>query len=350
MKTGKRYLNVGFILLLSILCLIVTAVPAKACTSFVVYGQEPVYGMNFDWYPTEIQFFQMEEVEDFFSFTWKYKGRAVGNVMMMDGLFFTSQELRPTEEGKRQNALLPNELLIGDLLNEIFSRKAKDPSFGVEEAVKLLAGKKLVQDQEFCMHSMLAESGGKAVVFETGAEENEITPMSGRFMVFTNFPIHQFKDLPYDEVKGPGAERYKTAWAHIEKNFDSFNLEHALEALKKTAQSNTRISMVLLPQQHLVYFALDRDFSRLWVADLEEKTIATYLGFGKTAYTAPITEKGIRASDLRTGAFVKMDAPSPYLLPAIIIGGTLIAALLGYFLLRKRIWKMRLNRLKKRIG
>lgn len=349
MNTAPLPFRAGCTLVITVLVLLSGLPPVRACTSFAVYGDEPIYGINFDWNPTSIRFYLPETSSrnrGLFTFTWEWAGQSVRSVLMNDGVFCASQELRPTQAGKKMAELAPDELFIHDLLTDALTGQGKDSlPLGVKETIDFLQAKRLTQSGDFCLHTMLADPAGNAAVFEVGAEANEITPISGSILVMTNFPVHKFAGLNYDAVEGAGSDRYKIAWSYIEEHYDSFSVEHAFTALERTAQSNTRCSMVLLPEQSLVYFTLGGNFNQVWVADLRQKTIATHRGFA-TDYTLDVPPGGLSTINLRAGGLTNPVASPKGLSWQIVVasGGLLLAALLGYLLLGKRLLsKQRLN-------
>ena len=105
---------------------------------------------------------------------------------------------------------------------------------------------------------------------------NVVTVSDGPFMVMTNFPSGDFRGVDYRQVHGNGAHRYQTAHATIEKRFDNFDVDDALDVLRQTVHSNgdfpTLYSLVFDPAAREIYIAVERDFDHTWRASLDERT------------------------------------------------------------------------------
>ena len=75
--------------------------------------------------------------------------------------------------------------------------------------------------------------------------------------------------------------RYRRAQAMIEAALDDFDHTRAFEVLEAVTQRITKFSVVIVPEERKLFFALLGDFSRIWEVDLEAETIATYKGFAE---------------------------------------------------------------------
>ena len=98
-KAGWTFFFVAFLLVFS-------SSPAMACTSFAVYSQEPIYGMNFDWfYDTELKFMVLNESRygnefEFFSLVFDIDGNDGYSPIMSNGLFFLFRNSDLPEQAK----------------------------------------------------------------------------------------------------------------------------------------------------------------------------------------------------------------------------------------------------------
>ncbi|UCE19665.1 MAG: hypothetical protein JSV84_04785 [Gemmatimonadota bacterium] len=266
-----------------------------ACTSFAVYAERTLYGMNFDYSDVAVRFtirskgdlkvFQMEfQQEDIFLPT-------VG--MNSEGFFASLQMLFPEMEYTESSG--EDEVYTGQLFGESLFR------FNTVGEVNEFIRDKRVIHWYMTLHSLFADTLGDAMIVEPGDRENDITRIENNFIVMTNFPVGQFRGRSYTEVEGSGAKRYKTAYQHILDHFETFDLNRALETLEKsvltTENFSTQCSMVFDPEGGEVFIALKRDFKRIWKVSLGGGTIKTYSGFDEVR-KLPLDSLGVLASEI----------------------------------------------------
>ncbi len=344
-KAGWTFFFVAFLLVFS-------SSPAMACTSFAVYSQEPIYGMNFDWfYDTELKFMVLNESRygdnfEFFSLVFDIEGNDGYSPIMSNGLFYSIQEQRPAGAGKDIfSELAEDELFISQVVSEAILMQLLNPNIDVPGVIDNIQMKKFVQLTNQGCHILAADPQGNAAILEVGKEENEILPIAGDFIVMTNFPNSLFKGLPYNMVYGTGADRYIKAYEYIDQHLDSFDIDHAFEALKQTTQDFTLCSLVCDPLRSNIYFALNRDFEKIWKISLHEKTIETYRGFEKEV-KLPIPEEGITATDLLAidTSSKTADRSGLYWKIGIIAGAIVILTVIIILVAPKLIWKLKLRR------
>lgn len=288
MKKGNTLLVMLVLVLIGYSCV------SYACTSFVVFSDNNLYGMNFDYPETEIRII-IHKVKDKKVFTMEFKQ---GNEYIPfaginnKGLFVAVQMLYPAKEGKTD--LQKNEIFIGEL-GALVGEYEK-----VEEIEKYIEDKKLV-NMPVTIHQLFADKYGDAMVVEVGDDENKVVKIKDKSMVMTNFPNSNFIDKGYEEVRGTGAYRYKIANEYIGENIDEFNLESGWEVLKRTVQSSgrypTQSSMIFDPQNGEVYIALKGSFDKVWKVSLEKETIESVKGF-EQSIEIKMKPDGILASEL----------------------------------------------------
>lgn len=343
--------KVGLVLFSLACLLILSSSPAMACTSFAVYGQEPVYGMNFDWYlPTEMKFIVTHKSIsgnfESFSLLFDYEGSDSVSTVMCNGIFYSNQEQRPAPEGKSDYRELDvGEYYISQIIHEAMQTQivlqAQGYDIGVPAIIAQYQEKKFVQTTPHGCHILVADPQGNAAIFELVDEGNEIVPIAGDFIVMTNFPNSAFKDGPYNQVSGTGAERYITAYEYIEQNLDSFDIDHAFRALKQTTQSFTRCSLVCDPLKNNVYLALNNDFKHIWRISISDKTVETWRGFDKDIKLT-IPSGGITDADLMA-AVVKTKRPELYWKLAIAAGAAAVMTVILIIFGPNLIWKLKLQ-------
>lgn len=279
--------------ILLVAVLILCPLPVYACTSFAVYFDEPYYGMNFDYENTMIRFYIRERSAGAV-FMMSHAGIPFPTTVMMNdrGQFSSIQALYPEEipEKRLQNDTEANFYQVAELFMDT----------DLTKVFQWLTEKHLVQ-RRYSEHLMLAATDNAAIL-ETGSVKNEIMPLEDGYIVMTNFRNSLYRNQPHSEVAGVGADRYRTVCRHIEQNKDCFNLETALAALEMSSQDSTLWSAVFLPRQQTVYFALDRNFDRVWKVSLLDSTLETFRGFPQ-GYKVTFPIQGITAADLRQGKF-----------------------------------------------
>ncbi len=287
----KRILPLFFILLLFAL----HPVQSLACTSFAVYRDNTLYGMNFD-YPDVPVRYAISQSGDMsvFHVDFQTNGRYVPIAGMNgQGLFLAVQMLYPEELATIEAGSSKIEL-------HTFAQQALFGMKSVEEVKQQLEGQQLV-NTFLTLHCMLADRSGEAVVLEPGTEQNRITQNPGDYLIMTNFSNADAYNPDTQKLEGVDCERYLAADAYIAQNPDSFEIEGGLETLKRTMQSEggfpTQHSMVCDPVNGEIYIAIRGDFERIWRISLPEKTIEGYRGF-EQPIKLKLDEQGVTAQEL----------------------------------------------------
>ena len=286
--------NVAALLVIALVGIASFAV--SACTSFALFGERTLYGMNFDYPPNEIRFSieQHSVGAVFIGSFWmgNQYGRTVG--MNEHGLFSSDQMVSPL----RAPADSPgeDEMYIWNSFYEGLGTCAS-----VADVQDMIGDRQLVQYPSLALHNLFADPSGDAMVVETGDSENAVTRIEGDFLVMTNFLNSDFCEASLDAIIGGGADRYRTAYRMIEGNIAVFSVDDAFEVLESTSQSSgsykTRWSLVADPEVLEIYIALERDYTHIWKVSLLERTIETYRGF-HTQHTLQLDETGITGPTL----------------------------------------------------
>ena len=84
------------------------------------------------------------------------------------------------------------------------------------------------------LHTIIADQSGDAFILEEGNNTNIVSPIQNDFIIMTNFPNVDFKEVNYNKVYGLGADRYICAHEYIYNNIHSFGINEAFEVLSKT--------------------------------------------------------------------------------------------------------------------
>ena len=283
--------------LLLVVALVGTAsVAVSACTSFALFGERTLYGMNFDYPPNEIRF-SIEDHEAgavFIGSFWMgdHYGRTVG--MNEHGLFSSDQMVSPLRAAVDE--LGDDEMYIWNAFYD-----GLRTCTSVVEVLDLIGDRRLVQYPSLALHNLFADTSGDAMVVEAGTPENAITRIDGPFLVMTNFNNSDFSGTPLDAIFGDGADRYRAAYRMLENHVEPLDIDQAFDILESTSQPagscKTRYSLVASPEALTIYIALERDYDHIWMISLRERTIETYRGF-YTQHTLQLDEIGVTGPTL----------------------------------------------------
>lgn len=249
--------------------------------------------MNFDYPPRELRFRLISQNERLvFRMEFPQEGAWYSTVgMNSDGVFSSVQMLFPEWPAVQAG---PDQMYLWRV-----SDYALEETSSVSQTMDLLSSRHVVEG-ETSLHTMIADSQGNAFVLEPGKENHRITPIQGKFLLMTNFPLADFAGKESSQTQGTGADRYQKAWTHIAETLDRFDAAQAFETLDRARSDGdfpTLCSMVFLPNRGEVLIALNRDFGKIWRVALRDGTVSTYQGFAEPV-ELPITESGILASDL----------------------------------------------------
>lgn len=244
------------------------------CTGFSVYCSRPIYGFNFD-YNEEVELkFAIETANNISAFTFSYStgGFYVKNTWMNSSGMFSCFNMLPDDNSEviqqSHEILLPGMVFSNSLINTATT---------IQDATRILDGKRYAILRKPKGHQMLADKFGEAIIIEEGANYNEIIYMVNDFMVITNFKNSDFNGANYKNVHGFGADRYITAVDNILQNRDNFYITEAFETLKQTSSwkddFKTLVSMVFNPNDLEIYIVLKRNFDSVWKVSLEKGII-----------------------------------------------------------------------------
>jgi hypothetical protein len=267
---------------------------AGACTSFAVYSNHTVYGMNFDYKPNLQQIFSISS--EFQGKVFHLRPIGFGKVagMNMKGLFAACLGLIPDQKA-------PPTRSKNQISTWIFHQMTLSRFEQVSQVKDFLNKKQVVQAIGTSMHNLVADRFGNALVVESGNTDNRITENSDPYMVMTNFPIYLLQGKNYEAAEGIGSERYKIAHRYIKANFRGFDIEKGMEVLKlaqnKSKTFTTRCSMVFDPLKKEIFICLEGNFDRIWKVSLENHTIETFRGFASFK-REPLPSEGLLAADL----------------------------------------------------
>jgi hypothetical protein len=265
-----------------------------ACTSFAVYSDQTIYGMNFDYTSDVRRMFSISTGTQGKIFHFRPYGFGDMAGMNNKGLFVTCHGLTPA--GKPPSTRSKEHISTWIFHQMVLSRFEQVP-----QVKAFLNQRKVVQSIGTSMHNLVADRFGDAIVVEAGGTENQITGIQDRYIVMSNFPNYQLIGKSYEDADGDGAERFKIAHQYIRSNFRDFDIEKDFEMLKlaknKSELYATRCSMVFDPQKKEIYISREANFDKIWKVSLENQTIETYRGFASFK-RQPIPAEGLLATEL----------------------------------------------------
>lgn len=271
------------------------------CTSFAVYADRPLYGMNFDFPEVELNFRVNNETHQPIFYLCVEGGGVFHETSGMNaaGLFAASQILvAPFEINPRLTDVLVSP-------REVFFRSL-ETGFKVDDVLSILGTQRLGYRTDRKGHYLYADRHGAACVLEPAMEGNAIYRSVRPFIIMTNRPVHRDMDRAAEHMARLGLDRYQTAHAIIQERFSTFGIEDAFEVLQQThlwkGRFKTLTSMVFDPQAGEVYLALGRDIKKIWRICMRDYTVETFSGFGRY-WQDEVGEEGITASQLREKNF-----------------------------------------------
>lgn len=294
-----RRISIAVIAVLALLIIASTSQLSYSCTSFAVYSEQTVFGMNFDYLPKSQQKFKILSGSQgkifYLATTTLYGQYDVADVagMNIKGVFAANQMLIP--QGK-----LPDEKSENQIPLWLVRQMALSKFERTQDVRKFIEKKQLINTVP-SLHTIVADRFGDAMVFEAGDTENQISHLKDRYIVMTNFPYYLIKGKNYKDAYGFGAKRFKIAHQYIRKNFEDFDIEKGFALLKAVWNTSeicpTRCSMVFDPQRREVYISFGKDFRKIWKVSLENQTIETHRGFSNFKRQS-IPFEGVSAEDL----------------------------------------------------
>ncbi|MCP4159162.1 MAG: hypothetical protein GY760_03735 [Deltaproteobacteria bacterium] len=289
-------------LIISIVSVLIISTQALCCSSFAVYSDKTIYGMNFDYgkFPMKLKIEESKGVKTFhLSFQ-----RPVGEGRKMwantagmnsNGFFGALQEeysekIKPTPPGK-------DTIFIHHLYRNINNKG------DVATLETICNEKKLIQFMGIKIHGLFADKTGNAIITEAGDEKNHLIKRKEKFIVMTNFPNRSLKGKTYKEAKGIGDKRYIAGYEYIQKHLNKFDINKGMTALGLMKNKNpgypTNCSMVFDPVSNNIYVSLLTNYKKVFKISLNNKTLTTFKGFKKIS-KFKLDANGILVSKLLT--------------------------------------------------
>lgn len=250
------------------------------CISFAVYSQKKaIYGMNFDTNDIDLRLkINSYNNKNLFSFSCladnTYRDIAGFN---SEGLFICTQAVKYSPGFKL--SCNENDWFAFDIFDEALKKADKTSEFFEILNKRVISYPRNPLYPDLGLHTMIADKTGDAFILEEGKDVNTVTPIHNDFIIMTNFPNGDFKEVNYNKVHGIGADRYICAHEYIHNNIHRFGVNEAFEILSKTSQGNTLCSIVYEPLNNEIYISFKKDLSKKWKVSLIDKTIQSLDGF-----------------------------------------------------------------------
>lgn len=279
-----------------VLCLLMMqTLLVSACTGFVYFGDETVYGMNFDFPDTEL-LFRVDEVDGVkvFSMAFDAGGEYVPTVRFNSAGLFISEQMQYPDMTKIKT-LGEGQYYIGDVSPNVETYDS------VERVLEFVSDKQLVQ-RNVTVHDLYADTQGHAVVLEAGEDQNQVTSIDGKFLVMTNFPQTDTIGKAPEDVLGAGADRYQKAYQLLAGGSDQSPPELGWSVLNDTRQSgsySTQCSLIFLPEKNEARILLKNDSDRIWILNIETGDFEVHAVDG-SIIKETFPEEGLTATQLKS--------------------------------------------------
>lgn len=257
------------------------------CTSFACYIDRPLYAMNFDCWEVPMR---MRLSEDgVFWFEANMMGQYLETAAMNDKGFFGNFQ---GNLSARHKNVEPGPGTIG--IDQVF-RESLKTSESIADLRAVIGDKTVVYPpvppEWNLLHNLFADRSGGSLVLETADCHNDITDISGNYMVMTNFPLGETKNRPLGEISGAGEDRFKLACEHL-NSCNNFDVTAAFDLLQKavqvTDQWKTLCSMVFDPVELQIHCVLDRQFGNIFTVNIKDGIIT-----GDSSSQLNLTFKGL---------------------------------------------------------
>ena len=174
-------MKLSVIAVFAVLSVFVRPLLLGACTSFAVYSEKTIYGMNFDYEPNLLQIFTISSGIQGKVFQLRPFGFGEVAGMNSKGLFASCQGLIPEENP-------PATREKNQISTWIFHQMVLSRFEQMSQVLGFLNNKQVVQSFGTSMHNLVADRFGNAIVVETGENENQITSILDQHIVMTSIP------------------------------------------------------------------------------------------------------------------------------------------------------------------
>ncbi|MDF2679459.1 MAG: hypothetical protein K0R47_649 [Brevibacillus sp.] len=263
------------------------------CTCFVVHGERTFIGMNFDIserpiklvYQKDSQLIVLQEEQGQFL-------PAFG--INKSGTFMNLHMVEANEAGKYRRG--KNCVHIMKLFEDILGEKLalrEVPAFVDDHAIVNVPG--------HSVQSLIAGKDLQACVVEPGKRAINVATVNQNFLVMTNFSLSERNEDECMAGEVPGADRYQAVSERLASLQEEMELTTGFSVLQDALQHGgdfpTQLSLIVIPDEGLVYFALHGNFKKIYSFAFHDQQIRTEKGFLGPRETS-LTKKGVKISEL----------------------------------------------------
>lgn len=263
------------------------------CTSFALYADKTYIGMNFDISDRPIKL-GMKRADQLLVFQKDGSSFFPAFGINNSGTFMNLLMVDPSKAGKYRRG--KSCIHIIRVFDDVLGGQTSLAALG-----DYLQGKTVVNVPNISVHSMVAGVDRRAYIVEPGRANIPFDGANKDFVVLTNFPLSDFVGQDDHDVTGSGADRYKTCYNMLSKNKHAFNVDQGFAILKETAQASgdypTQFSMLAVPEDGAVHFAIKKEFSRRYIFVFADNTIRTGEGFKRQNHRL-LAKEGVLLSEL----------------------------------------------------
>jgi len=282
---------------------------------FVVYSKNSLYGLNLDNSFGEIRFRIETQNQRRVLFIDQFKSDAYQTVAAMNDqgtfisyFFFDDQisQISPTNFTEIFGSLLFDQISI--------------PS---AENINLLSKSFLINNSS----QVFADENQKGYIIRTINGNSEILEIQNHSLVNNGLDLTTQSNGLLNDFYHPFQQK-KRVETEINKRISEFSIQDGFVVLENAQPQQDMIASVVFdPENNFIYLAFDKDFSRIWLINLDGETIETFSGFERY-HKGNIPKIGITANDLRI-----LNFSNEGLMVRIIIGaiGILIIILATIF-------------------
>jgi len=262
-----------------------------ACSSFVVYSDTVMMGMNFDYAMNPDVRFSLQRIGEIRTLTVAFSSGLFYHdflVMNTAGVFAALQAVPPVVyKGDHDRPTLGMDLLLS-----MVSRWGD-----TERIPEIVEDYRIVSPPGFNLHILAADLHGNAYIIDAGERGNELMEIEGNSLVMTNFYMRDLKgDVDLESL--PGGWRYREIARRLKENGEILTVQGGIEILQSAWQPGGTVTSVLLfPQKSAAYFVFPENPEKIYELSLRSGSLSSYSGFEKE-HEIRVDTRGIIKSTL----------------------------------------------------
>lgn len=291
---------------------------------FVVYSKNAFYGLNLDNSVGEIRFRIETQNQHRVLFIDQFKSDAYQTVAAINDqgtfisyFFFDDQisQISPTNFTEVFGSLLFDQISI--------------PS---AENIHLLSNSLLIDNSS----QVFADENQKGYIVRTINGNSEVLENKNPSLINNGLNLTTPSSGSINDFYHPYQQKKRVS-SEINKRISEFSIQDGFVVLESAQPQQDMIASVVFdPENNLIYLAFDKDFSKIWLINLDGETIETFSGFERY-HKGNIPNIGITANDLRILNFSNEGLMVRIIIGAIGILIIILATILVHMRLKKII-------------